>query len=153
MTWQLTRNNFGRLVFVDALGEATEGVTAVRAFPLTAPTTGISLVSPTGKEVAWVDTLDELDPARRELLAEELAQREFMPHITRIRKVSSFATPSTWRVDTDRGDTSFVLRGEEDIRRVGPQTLLIADKHGIQFVIRDLTTLDAHSRKILDRFL
>jgi hypothetical protein len=46
-----------------------------------------------------------------------------------------------------------VLKGEEDIRRVAQSTLLIADSHGIQFLIRDLTALDNASRKLLDRFL
>ena len=31
--------------------------------------------------------------------------------------------------------------------------LLITDSHGIQFLIRDRYALDAHSRRILDRFL
>jgi hypothetical protein len=76
-----------------------------------------------------------------------------MPSIQRICRVSSFATPSTWLVETDRGETSFVLRGEEDIRRLMGSTLLIADSHGIQFLIRDLHALDRASRKLLDRFL
>jgi hypothetical protein len=56
-------------------------------------------------------------------------------------------------VQTDRGDTRFVLRGDEDIRRVGPTLLLITDSHGIQFLIRDPAHLSKDSRKILDRFL
>jgi hypothetical protein len=84
---------------------------------------------------------------------DELARREFVPEIRRLHRVSSFATPSTWEVETDRGETSFVLRGEEDIRRLGVSALLIADSHGIQFLIRDLSALDRHSRKLLDRFL
>ena len=30
---------------------------------------------------------------------------------------------------------------------------LIADSHGIQFLVRDMRTLDKHSRRLLDRFL
>ncbi|MBY0574462.1 MAG: DUF1854 domain-containing protein, partial [Undibacterium sp.] len=56
-------------------------------------------------------------------------------------------------VNTDRGDTAFVLKGDEDIRRIGETSLLIADSHGIHFLIRDMFTIDRHSRKILDRFL
>lgn len=153
LAWQLSRNAFGRLVFVNAQGEASEGVTAVRAFPLTAPDAGVALVAGDGEELAWIADLDALPGPVRALIVEELASREFMPVIGRIRKVSSFATPSTWQVETDRGETAFILRGEEDIRRVGSQSLLIADKHGIQFLIRDLTALDAHSRRVLDRFL
>jgi hypothetical protein len=31
--------------------------------------------------------------------------------------------------------------------------LLIADSHGINYLIRDSQALDAHSRRLLDRFL
>jgi hypothetical protein len=57
-------------------------------------------------------------------------------------------------VHTDRGDTQFVLRGDEDIRRIGTNgSLLVSDSHGIQYLIRNHVALDAHSKKILDRFL
>jgi hypothetical protein len=46
-----------------------------------------------------------------------------------------------------------VLKGEEDIRRMGQGVLLVADTHGVQYMIRDLPSLDRHSRKLLDRFL
>ena len=67
--------------------------------------------------------------------------------------VSSFACPSTWQVRTDRGETALVLKGEEDIRRLSATRLLIADGNGIQYLVRDLSRLDRHSRKLLDRFL
>jgi hypothetical protein len=67
--------------------------------------------------------------------------------------VSSFATPSTWTVETDRGPTDLVLKGEEDIRRLGQGVLLVVDAHGVQFLIRDLAHMDKHSRRLLDRFL
>jgi hypothetical protein len=89
----------------------------------------------------------------RKALDEALASREFMPEIERLVRVSSFATPSTWTVQTNRGEASFVLKGEEDIRRLPGGILLIADAHGIQFLVRDVMALDRHSRKLLDRFL
>ena len=46
-----------------------------------------------------------------------------------------------------------ILKGEEDIRRLSHSQLMIADTHGIQFLIRDIGTLDRNSRKLLDRFL
>jgi uncharacterized lipoprotein NlpE involved in copper resistance len=76
-----------------------------------------------------------------------------MPEISQIVSVTSFATPCTWYVKTDRGDTHFVLKGDEDIRRIGRDSLLIADNHGIHFLIRNMFEIDKHSRKILDRFL
>lgn len=151
--FRLTRNAFGRLVFSRADGEVHEGIVPVRAFPIQAPESGISLVSAEGHELAWIDSLADLPDAERALVEEELASREFIPEIRSIRNVSSFATPSTWQVETDRGGTFFVLKGEDDIRRIGAATLLIADSHSIHFLIRDIHALDKHSRKLLDRFL
>jgi len=153
MNFTLIRNPFGRLVFTGADGEVHEAVVPVRAFPIGAPDDGIALVSGEGRELVWIDRLDTLPAATAALIREELESREFVPLVRRIRGVSSFACPSTWDVDTDRGDAQLVLKGEEDIRRLGRDKLLIADAHGIQYLIRDLTALDRGSRKILDRFL
>jgi hypothetical protein len=76
-----------------------------------------------------------------------------MPVILRITTVSSFATPSSWTIVTDRGETKLILKGEEDIRRLAAPALLITDSNGIQYLIRDRHALDAQSRRILDRFL
>lgn len=149
----LARDPYGKLVLTTADDERHAGVAPVRAFPIQAPDEGVSLMTGDGREVAWIPSLADLPPALRSLIEEELQGREFMPVIHAIRSVSSYATPSTWQVGTDRGDTSFVLRGEEDIRRIGQDTLLISDSHGIHFLLRDLQGLDRQSRKILDRFL
>ena len=150
---RLIRDTFGRLVWTDAEGRMHQGLVPVRAFPLAAPEEGIALVAADGREVAWFDRLEDLPQEQRLLLAEELAGREFMPEIRAIHGVSSFATPSTWQVSTDRGDTLLILRGEEDIRRLGRNGLLIADSNGIHFRVRDILALDRASRRLLDRFL
>jgi hypothetical protein len=56
-------------------------------------------------------------------------------------------------VQTNRGPAQLVLKGEEDIRRLSASRLIVADAHGVQFLIRDLPSLDRHTRKLLDRFL
>ena len=151
--FKISRNPFGQLVFSAADGSVHENVVPVRAFPIAAPQEGIALLSADGHELAWIARMTDLPEDARALVEEELASREFVPEIRCLRHVSSFATPSTWEVETDRGDTRFVLKGEDDIRRLGPSSLLIADSHGIQFLIRDLNALDKASRKLLDRFL
>ena len=149
----LSRNAYGRLVYVGADGTAHENVTPVRAFAISAPDQGISLMSAEGKELQWIESLDSLPAEVRQLIAEEIAQRDFMPIISRIVSVSSFATPSTWQVETDRGTTTLILKSEDDIRRLrSPGGLLIADSQGIHYHIRDHLQLDANSRKILKRF-
>ncbi len=151
--FQLQRDSYGRLVLTAENGDIHEGVAPVRAFPIAAPDEGLSLVNYEGHEVAWIDRLADLPPAVGQLIEADLASREFVPEIERIEEVSSFACPSTWQVVTNRGRTELRLKGEEDIRRLSQTRLLIADSHGIQFLIRDLTRLDRQSRKLLDRFL
>ena len=153
LTYTLLRNPFGRLVFTGADGSVHEAVVPVRAFPIAAPEEGIALVSTEGHELAWIEHLDTLPTATAALVREELESREFVPEIKRIRSVSSFACPSTWDIETDRGDAQLVLKGEEDIRRLDREKLLIADLHGIQYLVRSLSNLDRGSRKLLDRFL
>lgn len=151
--FQLQRDSYGRLVLTAKNGDVHVGITPVRAFPIAAPDEGLSLVNYEGHEVAWIDHLSQLPPAIAQLIEDDLASREFVPEIGRIAGVSSFACPSTWQVVTDRGATELILKGEEDIRRLSGNRLLIADANGIQFLVRDLTRLDRDSRKLLDRFL
>ena len=147
--FQLERDAFGRLAVVFVGGERHEGVVPVRAFPIAAPDEGVSLVGTEGHELVWIDSLNALPPAVHSLLVEELAAREFVPEILRIKGVSTFSTPSVWTVETDRGDTEFVLKTEEDIRRLGRTGLLIAGGAGVQFSVRDMAALDRTSRRLL----
>jgi hypothetical protein len=150
--FRLHRDTQGRLVYTAGTVTA-EGVIPVRAFPISEPELGLSLVDATGHELVWVERLADLPAAERALIEEELTGREFMPEILRIVAVTGYATPSSWTVRTDRGETTFVLRGEEDIRRLGAKALLVADSHGIHYLIRDIQALDNASRQFLDRFL
>ena len=151
--FQLKRQLSGRLQFIDAYGQKHEDAMPVRAFPLAAPDEGISLVSTEGHELVWIERLAALPADVAALLKEELALRDFVPQIRRLVSVSSFGTPSLWTVETDRGDTSFVLKGEEDIRRLKGSALLIASSEGVQYGIADMMALDRPSRRLLERFL
>lgn len=154
LPWQtLRRDAFGRLVLTDLAGKEHVGVIPVRAFPLVAPSEGVGVTDDDGNEVAWVPNLAELPAEARALLEESLAQREFMPEIRHLRAVSSYGTPSTWSVETDRGATQFVLAGEEHIHRMTGGLLLVNDAHGVQYLIRDRDHMDRASRRLLDHFL
>ena len=153
VAFKLHQDAFGKLVLTLADGTQHVGVVVVRAFPIAAAEQSISILSSEGKELAWVDHLNDLAEQERALVLAALQGREFMPEILRLDGVNSFSTPSIWRVQTNRGATEFVLKGEEDIRRLSTRTLIVADAHGVQFLIRDLPALDKHTRKLLDRFL
>jgi len=152
-SFELERDAFGRLVLTDAQGERHVGIVPVRAFPLSAPGHGISLVGSEGRELVWIDSVDQLPAQAKALLEEDLAVRDFAPTLLKLHGVSSFGVPSTWTISTDRGETSFVLKAEEDIRWLEGGALLIASAHGVQFRIPDVKTLDRASRKLLERFL
>jgi hypothetical protein len=150
--FDLSRNAFGKLVLTTPDGQVYTGVMPVRAFPIQLADQCISMIDADGHEVAWINALAEVPQPAQDLIRDALEAREFIPEIQTILSVTSFSTPCTWEVRTDRGDTRFVLRGDEDIRRLGGNTLLVTDSHGIHFLIRDTTTLSRESRKILDRF-
>ncbi len=149
---QLERDRFGRLVATIG-GQRYEQVVPVRAFPIAAPDEAISLLGADGHELAWIPRLDALPAPTRQLLADELESRDFTPEIRRLHSVSGYVTPCTWHVETDRGDTAFILRSEESIRRLPGGDLLIADSQGIHYLLRNPAGLDAASRRMLDRFL
>ncbi len=153
MDFQLTRNQAGKLVLTLTDGAVHEGVLPVRAFPVHAPNDYVALVGTEGKELVWIDRLEDLTEDVRTLILEEIASREVMPTILSITNVSTYSTPSIWDVTTDRGATKFVLKGEEDIRRLVGTALIITDGHGMRFYIADMSHLDKNSRRVLDRFL
>ena len=149
----LSRNAFGRLRLVDSQGREHADISVVRAHPISAPDEGVSLIGSDGHELAWIEDLRALPDAERELLTAELASRDFMPTIQRICAVSTFSTPSQWTVQTDRGETVFILKTEEDIRRLPAGRLLIASSHGLQLMVQARFALDRTSRRFLERFL
>ena len=144
---------FGKLLLTDLNGDTHAGVTPVRAHPLSAPDEGLSLVGMHGHELAWVPRLSALPEGPRRLLEAELAAREFHPTLQRLVSVNTFGTPSTWRIETDRGEIDFVLKSEEDIRRLDEGRLLITSSHGVQLQVPDRWALDKQSKRLLERFL
>ncbi|WP_302175834.1 DUF1854 domain-containing protein [uncultured Hydrogenophaga sp.] len=152
--FNLARDPHGQWICRTADGHQHAGVQAVRAFPLNAPDEAISLVGADGSELVFIPLLTDLPAERREAVRDALAEREMVPVIERIVSVSTFATPSTWEVQTDRGPTRLVLKVEEDIRRLpGQRRLLITSSHGLVFEVPDRTRLDRSSRRLLERFL
>jgi hypothetical protein len=150
----LHHDAWGQLVLTEPAGRRHVGVTPVRAFPLSDPEHGgIALCDAEGHEVAWVECLDRLPAPLRRVLEEDLARREFVPVLRRIRKVSAAVEPSEWEVDTDRGPTRFLLAREEDVHRLDGRRALVTDAHGLRYLIPDVAALDAASRRFLERLL
>ena len=152
-SFRLERNNQDGLIVTDLNGRRHDNVEPIRAFPISDPDHWISLCDPTGREVAQVRDLNDLSSEQRDLLQAELIRREFVPVIQRIVSISSLAEPCEWRVETDRGPTSFVLNSDEHVRKLGSDKALILDSHGLRYLLPDAKQLDSHSRKLLARYL
>jgi hypothetical protein len=152
-SFSLDRDEWGRLVLIDADGQRHAGVEAVRAFPISDPQRWISICDSQGHERIWIEDLAALPADTGRTLAQYLAQREFLPLIERIISVSAETDPSEWHVTTDRGPTRFLLGTEDDVKRLGDTAALVVDSFGVRYLIRDVRTLDAGSRRILDRYL
>jgi hypothetical protein len=151
--FQLEHDAFGRLVLTMPNGTQHIGVHPVRGFPISNPLGGLSLCTAEGRELVWIDNLTELAPAVRSALEAELAQREFLPVIQRIFRVSLQTEPCEWEVETDHGRTKFLLKSGDDVRRLDNRRALVTDAHGIRYLIPDPQSLDRHSRRILERYL
>lgn len=153
---RLSLNSKGQMLYI--CPEYPEGlvVNPVSAFPFSAPGEEMALMDEHGKERLWIQDskqLETLDADSRRVLGEFMSIREFRPIILRIESVSTYNTPSEWKIRTQQGVCDFVLKNEESIRRLPRGELLLTHSNGMQFVIPKLSGLDAHSRKLLARFM
>ncbi len=147
------RDEWGRLVLKTGDGKTFAGVDPVRCFPLSDPEKAIALLDPEGKEILTLPDMDSLNPAAREALRTELSARDFIPVIQKVLSASNPSPPCEWSVETDRGATKFLLESEDDVRKLGPNRVMIADSNGIRYTIPDIQKLDSHSQRIVHRLV
>ena len=151
--FSLARDQWGQLVFIAHDGARHSPVVPIPLFPISAPNEWVSIRGADGGELACIEDPSTLDPDVRQLLDEELARREFVPVIERIVRVSGTSEPCEWTVQTDRGPTRFVLKSEDDVRRIGDGQILIVDAHGTRYQIPDIKSVDAKSRRIVEWYV
>ena len=153
MELSFDRDPWGRLVLKLSTGQTHQGVEPVRCFPLSDPQKSIALLDVEGHELLTIPNLESLNPAAREFLETELASRDFVPTILRVLWTSHPHAPCRWTVVTDRGQTSFQLESEDDIRKLGSNRVLIADSNGIRYLIPDVRKLEPASQRIVQRLI
>ena len=152
MTWQLERRPHGRLDFIDAEGRPHVDVDVLRAFPISAPAGPVAIVGENDAELAWIESLADVEPGLRRLLEEELERREFVPLIERIEGLSE-GEPAEWSVVTDRGPHRFKVGHSDDILRLDDDSVVITDTFGVRYRIPRLADLDAASRRLFEKAL
>jgi hypothetical protein len=148
---RISRDPHGRLSLQTAGEEPINGLKAVRAFPLTAPSRLISLMDDEGHEVAVIADSRQLPEESQRILEEELEVTYFMPQVLRIRTVTGIHGMTTWELETDRGNTTAYVRDRNDIRRLPGGRVVLVDVHGIKYDIPNWHNLDPRSAELLEQ--
>ena len=130
-------------------------VRLVYARPISAPSEQISIMDIKGKEeLAWLDSLQDLDPESRQLAESELWKAYRISKVSRITESYVNHGHRYLRVETDRGNRYFNLREPgKNISRLSDDHLIIRDSMGNRYEIESIAALDADSRFNLERVL
>ncbi len=151
--FELTRNRWGRLILTDEHGTAYEDVSVVPLFPITEPRKWISIISADGNEIVSIDELEAYSPEIQEHLNNELTYRDFVPRISKVLNVSGTSEPCEWHVQTNHGPTRFVLKSEDDIRRLSVHEVIIIDANGGRYRVDDTRKLDSRSLRYIEWYV
>jgi hypothetical protein len=152
LSWNLTRRADGRLVLRKENGQSESTETPVQVaccFPWTHPFEFISLRDDKGREQRLVENLQQLDAATRELIEDELAERNFMPRITGIEAITDEIELFHWQVNTTAGPRNFLTRRSDHPRKLANGDVLIKDVSNDLYLIPNPKGLDAKSLKLL----
>lgn len=142
---ELARNRWGRLVMTDESGTHHDDVSVIPLFPISEPNKWISIVTADGKEILSIENPEEYSSEVQEQLRNELTYRDFVPRISKVLHVSGTSEPCEWHVQTNHGPTRFVLKSEDDIRRLSVHEVLIVDGNGGRYRVDDTRKLDSRS--------
>ena len=150
---RVERDADGRLVvhLVGGDGPVVDARVA-RYFPWSMPDAYIAIRDADGREVVMLKTLDELDPASREIVEAELRDKVFNPKILRILKCDREFGISSIEAETDRGKVIFQFRGRDDVRILSSSRALFRDADGNTYELPDLTRLDPASQRHVRHF-
>lgn len=119
-----------------------------RCFPWSHPDRFLSLRDPDGNELLFLQNPDDLDPASRELLQDELAQSGSLFEIESIQSLSKEIELRCWEVTTRQGPRSFQTELDEWPRTLPDGRLLIEDLFGDLYVV-DPARLDPAGRNYI----
>ena len=150
---RIERHDDGHLVVhVNGSDDPIVDARATRYFPWSMPDAYVSIRNSDGREVAMLQTLDELDPASRRVVEAELRDKVFNPKILRVLKYTREFGISSISAETDRGDVIFQFNGRNDVRILSATRALFRDVDGNTYELPDFNQLDAASQRHLRPF-
>ena len=140
----------GRLIAEDSSRNRHVGLSAMRLFPMSDPDNWIAVFDEKGHELCCIPSVAKLSTASASAIRTTLTNSEFIPVIERILHISSNDPPCRWTVETDRGQTEFIINDEKDLRRLSQWSVLVVDARGIRYSIPDTRKLSVYSRRAVE---
>lgn len=123
-----------------------------QGFPLTAPNQYVAVLNKEGKEIGMIPDSTLLDDASQAALARYFDTAYYEVRIIKVLTVRSTFGITTWKMTTDRGERTLVVRDRSDIRKLPPDRLLFTDIEGMRYLVDDYSRLDARSQLLIEEY-
>lgn len=130
-----------------------QAVRVHRCFPWSEPGRYLSLRDTDNQEFALVRSLEDLEPASRDVLQDAIVEAGFVLEVERITEVDEEIEIRTWKVETRQGSRTFQTRLDDWPMDVPGGGMVIRDVAGDLYHIADPDGLDDRSRKWLWAFV
>ncbi len=125
-----------------------------RAFPHNAPYKYISIFDTDRCELGIIEDLDAFDKASADALKAELERKYFSLKLLSIESIKEQFGFTTWKVTTDRGKRTFVMRDTfSGIIKPDGGKLIIVDIDGNRYTVDGLESLDKKSRRRIELYI
>ncbi len=140
--------------------EFFERIVPVRAFPISAPETFISIREPDtrasgrGAEIGMIEDLSVFPDEVSAMIRDELSRRYFTPAIKKIHSFHEKFGYCYWDVTTVAGRVEFIMSNPTgSIRTLENGRVFLYDIDGNCFTVEDPSKLDKRSYKMLENYL
>lgn len=155
MNSNLKLSRKGDAVFASRNGSPPVEVKLLFARPISARDGQISILDRENKEeLAWLNSLDELDPASQRIARQALDTRYPVSRITSVEHSFVNHGHRYLKVMTNRGFRYFNLKEPgKNVTWLSDDKLVIRDSMGNRFEIESISSLDPESRKNLNLVL
>lgn len=125
-----------------------------RAFPISDPEHYIGFLDAAGKDIGMIKDPSGLDEESKQILAEELELRYFVPVVTKVRKVKVEFGTVYWSLETTRGPRDIVVRNLRDnLQEVSAVRVFVTDIEGNRYDFPNINELDPESLGVILRHL
>jgi ATP-binding cassette subfamily B protein len=150
----------GKFETLDATiaGQVYEGLSAIRALPVTFPHQFISLrhaaADGVAHEIGMVRDLADWPAEERQLLEQALARRYFIRTITAIDTIELKYGLLTFQVDTDRGPVTFTMRNSHSqAHDYGKDGKMLIDVDDNRYVVPEVQDLPRRQQTLFRRYI